>query len=95
MKISSFARVARQSLLAAALALALPACQPGQARLAQLEAAQRQQALEIAALQRQLAAKEDEVSQLETCVGDLENAVYDDQDSVAYDEERSAGPVAL
>ena len=95
MKISSFARVARQSLLAAALALALPACQPAQARLAQLEAAQRQQALEIAALQRQLAAKEDEVSQLETCVGDLENAVYDDQDSVAYDEERSAGPVAL
>ncbi|GAA4048595.1 hypothetical protein GCM10022409_38810 [Hymenobacter glaciei] len=78
-----------------ALALALPACQPGQARLAQLEATQQQQARDIATLKRQLAAKEEEVAQLENCVGDLETAVYDDQDSVAYDEERPAGPVAL
>jgi hypothetical protein len=35
------------------------------------------------------------VAQLENCVGDLETAVYDDPDSVAYDEERPAGPVAL
>lgn len=77
------------------LALTLPACQPGQARLARLEATQQQQAREIAALKQQLADKEEEVAQLETCVDDLENTVYDDQDSVAYDEERPAGPVAL
>ena len=75
--------------------LALPACQPGQARLAQLEAAQQQQAREIAALRQQLADREEEVSQLETCIDDLENTVYEDQDSVAYDEERPTGPVAL
>ena len=75
--------------------LALPACQPGQARLAQLEATQQQQAREIAALKQQLADKEEEVAQLETCVDDLENAVYEDSDSVATDEERPAGPVVL
>lgn len=79
----------------AACVLALPACQPGQARLAQLEATQQQQAREITALKQQLADKEQEVAQLETCVDDLENTVYDDPDSVAYDEERPAGPVAL
>ena len=78
-----------------AFGLALPACQPGQQRLAQLEATQRQQAREIAALKQQLADKEDEVAQLETCVDDLENTVYEDPDSVATDEERPAGPVAL
>lgn len=77
------------------VALALPACQPGQVRLAQLEATQQQQAREIVALKQQLAAKEEEVAQLETCVDDLENAVYDDPDSVATDEERPAGPVVL
>ena len=85
----------RGGLLLAALAFVLPACQPGQARLAQLEATQQQQAREIAVLKQQLADKEQTVAQLETCVGDLENAVYDDPDSVAYDEERPAGPVAL
>ena len=85
----------RGGLWLAAFALAVPACQPGQARLAQLEATQQQQAREIAALKQQLADKEKEVAQLETCVDDLENTVYDDQDSVAYDEERPAGPVAL
>jgi hypothetical protein len=59
MKTSSFAWVACQSLLAAALVAALPGCQPGQARLAQLEAPQQQQAREIAALKQQLAAKEE------------------------------------
>jgi uncharacterized coiled-coil protein SlyX len=78
-----------------AVVLALPACQPGQARLAQLEATQQQQAREIAALKQQLADKEEEVAQLETCVDDLESTVYEDPDSVAYDEERPAGPVAL
>ncbi|GAB3725642.1 hypothetical protein GCM10027594_07130 [Hymenobacter agri] len=73
----------------------LPACQPGQARLAQLEATQQQQARELAALKQQLADREEEVAQLETCVDDLENTVYEDEDSVAYDEERPAGPVAL
>jgi uncharacterized coiled-coil protein SlyX len=83
------------ALLAVALLVALPACQPGQSRLAQLEATQQQQAREIATLRQQLAAKEEKVEQLENCVGDLENAVYDDQDSTAYDEERPAGPVTL
>ena len=95
MKTPSFAWAARRALLAAALLAALPACQPGQARLAQLEATQQQQAREIAALRQQLADKQDEVAQLETCVDDLENAVYEDPDSVATDEERPAGPVAL
>ncbi|MCI1186793.1 hypothetical protein MON38_05135 [Hymenobacter sp. DH14] len=95
MKPSSLARISRLSLLAAALVVVLPACQPGQARLAQLEAAQQQQAREIAALKQQLAEREEEVAQLETCVDDLENTVYEDEDSVAYDEERPAGPVAL
>lgn len=95
MKTSSFAWAACQCLTAAVLTAALPACQPGQARLAQLEATQQQQAREIAALKQQLAAKEAKVDQLENCVGDLETAVYDDPDSVAYDEERPAGPVAL
>ena len=75
--------------------MALPACQPGQARLAQLEATQQQQARDIAVLRQQLADKEAAVAQLETCVDDLENTVYDDSDSVATDEDRPAGPVAL
>lgn len=95
MKPSSLARIIRLSLLGAAFAMALPACQPGQARLAQLEATQQQQARELAALKQQLADREEEVAQLETCVDDLENTVYEDEDSVAYDEERPAGPVAL
>ncbi|MDQ2793346.1 MAG: hypothetical protein M3Y12_04975 [Bacteroidota bacterium] len=95
MKTLSFTWLTHRALLAAALTAVLPACQPGQARLAQLEATQHQQAREIAALQQQLADKEDEVAQLETCVDDLENTVYEDQDSVATDEERPTGPVAL
>ncbi len=95
MKIHLLAQTSRSIQLAALVALALPACQPGQARLAQLEATQQQQAREIAVLKRQLAEKEETVAQLESCVGDLENAVYDDEDSVAYDEERPTGPVAL
>ena len=75
------------------IGLALSACQ--QQRLEQLEATQQQQTREIAGLKQQLADKEAEVAQLETCVDDLENTVYDDPDSVAYDEERPAGPVAL
>src|SRR6476469_5296581 len=95
MKNVLFAWEARRGILAAVLAAALPACQPGQARLAQLEATQQQQAREIAALRQQLADREEEVAQLETCVDDLENTVYDDQDSVAVDEVRPQGPVAL
>ena len=72
----------------AALAVALSACQANQQRLAQLEATQQQQARELAALRQQLAEKEEEVAQLETCVDDLENAVYEDEgDSAAYDDE--------
>jgi uncharacterized coiled-coil protein SlyX len=67
-----------------ALALALPACQ--QQRLARLEAVQQQQARELVRLRQQLAEREEEVAQLETCVDDLESAVYDDGDSTAYDE---------
>ena len=95
MRTSAFARTGRRSLFAAALIAAFSACEPGQGRLAQLEATQREQAREIAVLKQQLVDKEDEVAQLETCVDDLENAVYDDPDSVAIDEERPAGPVAL
>lgn len=95
MKIPSLARQTGPALLVVALAAAVSACQPNQARLAQLEATQQQQAREITALKQQLAEKEETVAQLETCVDELENAVYDDQDSVAYDEERPAGPVAL
>ena len=95
MKTSSSTWTAHRCLLATALLAALPACQPGQARLAQLEATQQQQAREIAALKQQLATREEAVAQLETCVDDLENTVYDGQDSVAYDEEQPAGPVAL
>ena len=95
MKIPPPLILSRSLLAALTLALALPACQTDPQRLAQLEATQQQQAREITALKQQLANKEEEVTQLETCVGDLENAVYDDQDSVAYDEERPAGPVAL
>ena len=69
------------------LALALPACQADQQRLARLEAVQQQQAQELARLRRQLADKEEEVAELETCVDDLESAVYDDGDSTAYDDE--------
>lgn len=69
-----------------ALTLALPACQADQQRLARLEAVQQQQTQEMARLRRQLADKEEEVANLETCVDDLENAVYEDDDSTAYDE---------
>ena len=69
-----------------ALALALPACQADQQRLARLEAGQQQQTRELARLRQQLAEKEDEVAELETCVDDLESAVYEDGDSTAYDE---------
>ena len=95
MKPRSFAQIGRCSLFAAALTAALPACQPGQARLARLEATQQQQARELAGLRQQLADKETEVAQLETCVDELENAVYDDPDSVVDDEQRPAGSVAL
>ena len=95
MKAHAFAQVFYRSALAAALALALGACQSGQVRLEQLEATQQLQAREIAALRQQLADKEEKVAQLENCVDDLENTVYDDPDSVATDEERPAGPVAL
>ena len=71
-----------------ALALALPACrQADQQRLTRLEAVQQQQTHELARLRQQLAEKEDEVAQLETCVDDLESAVYEDGDSTAYDDE--------
>lgn len=73
--------------LSALLALALPACQADQQRLARLEAAQQQQTQELARLRQQLADKEEEVAELETCVDDLENAVYEDGDSAAYDDE--------
>ena len=95
MKFSASAPKGCPWLLAAVLAVALPACQPGQAGLAQLEAIQQQQARDIAVLRQQLADKEAAVAQLETCVDDLENTVYDDSDSVATDEDRPAGPVAL
>lgn len=95
MKTSLLARVGGPILLVAAFLLVLPACQPGQARLAQLEATQQQQAREIAGLKQRLADKEAEVTQLETCVDELESAVYEEPDSVAYDEQRPAGPVAL
>ncbi|MDQ2770119.1 MAG: hypothetical protein M3Y54_06425 [Bacteroidota bacterium] len=82
-------------LLAAGLLAALPACQSDAARLEQLEATQQQQTRELAKLRQQLADKDDEVAQLEQCVDDLEGTVYEDPDSVATDEERAAGPVAL
>ena len=83
----------RRLVAMAGIGLALSACQ--QQRLEQLEATQQQQTREIAGLKQQLADKEAEVAQLETCVDDLENTVYDDPDSVAYDEARPAGSVAL
>ncbi|MBH8568465.1 hypothetical protein KB206_06210 [Microvirga sp. STS02] len=85
----TFANARRGMLLvglAGALALALPACQADQQRLARLEAVQQQQTQELARLRRQLADKEEEVAELETCVDDLESAVYED-DSTAYDDE--------
>ena len=84
----------RAGLLAAALLL-VPGCHSDSTRLAQLEAAQQQQARELVTLREQLADKEDEVAQLEQCVDDLEGTVYEDTDSVAVDEERPAGPVTL
>ena len=83
------------ALLAASLLAAAPACQSDSARLAQLEAAQQQQARELADLKLQLADKEDEVARLEQCVDDLEGTVYEDPDSVATDEERPTGPLVL
>ena len=77
----------RRAALLAGLALALPACQADQQRLAQLEAGQQQQARELARLRQQLSDKEAEVAELETCVDDLESAVYEDEDSTAYDDE--------
>lgn len=74
-------RPAGRVLLGAALALALPACQQ---RLERLEAVQQAQARELATLRQQLAERDEEVAQLETCVDDLENAVYED-DSTATD----------
>ncbi len=76
----------RRAALLAALALALPACQADQQRLARLEAGQQQQTRELARLRQQLADKEEEVAELETCVDDLESVVYEDGDSTAYDE---------
>ncbi len=83
------------ALLAASLLATAPACYSDSTRLAQLEAAQQQQARELADVKQQLADKEDEVAQLEQCVDDLEGTVYEDADSVAVDEERPAGPVTL
>lgn len=82
-------------LPATGLLAALPACRSDAARLVRLEAAQVQQARELAILRQQLADKDKEVAQLEQCVGDLEGAMYEDPDSVATDEERPAGPVVL
>ena len=82
------ARLRFSRLIGCCWLLALPACQADQQRLAQLEATQQQQARELATLRQQLAEKEEEVAQLETCIDDLENAVYEDEgDSAAYDEE--------
>ena len=67
----------RPVLLGATL-LALPACQ--QQRLEQLEAAQQEQARELAQLRETLAERDEEVARLETCVDDLEGAVYEDED---------------
>lgn len=75
----------RRTVLLAGLAVVLPACQADQQRLARLEAVQQQQTRELARLRQQLATKEEEVAQLETCVDDLESAVY--EDSTAYDDE--------
>ena len=77
------------------MALALPACQADQQRLARLEAVQQQQAHELARLRHKLAEKEEEVAQLETCVDDLENAVYTDEDSTNYDDSGPAGLTQL
>ena len=87
MKASLIFSHCRQVVLLAGMALALPACQADQQRLARLEAVQQQQTHELARLRQQLAEKEDEVAELETCVDDLESAVYDDGDSTAYDDE--------
>jgi uncharacterized coiled-coil protein SlyX len=86
MKFSMSFAPARRAVLLAGLALALPACQADQQRLARLEAVQAQQTQELARLRQQLADKEEEVANLETCVDDLESAVYEDGDSTAYDE---------
>ena len=75
--------------------LTLSACQTDPQRLARLEAAQQEQARELATLRQQLADKEEEVAQLETCVSDLENAVYEDEDSTAYDDDRRPGLTQL
>lgn len=77
------------------LVLTLPACQTDPQRLARLEAVQQEQARELADLREQLAAKEAEVAQLETCVSDLENAVYEPEDSTAYDDDPRPGLTQL
>ncbi|MFD2721230.1 hypothetical protein ACFST9_21120 [Hymenobacter monticola] len=79
-------------LIAGGGLLALPACQADQQRLAQLEAIQQQQARELAALRQQLAEKEEEVAQLETCVDDLENAVYEDEGDSGVDSGEDGPP---
>ncbi|WP_201985668.1 hypothetical protein [Hymenobacter rubidus] len=82
----------RYVVLAAVLLAGLPACQ--QQRLNRLEAVQRQQAHELAALRQQLAQKEEEVAELEQCVDDLESAVYD-EDSTAYEDDDRPPPMQL
>ena len=77
----------RRAALLAGLSFVLPACQADQGRLARLEAVQAQQTHELARLHQQLADKEAEVAELETCVDDLESTVYEDGDSTGY-----AGP---
>ena len=67
------------------LAACAAACQPQQQRLERLEAAQQQQARELAGLKQVLAERDAEVAELEACVDDLEGAVYE-PDSAAYDE---------
>ncbi|MBO2009865.1 hypothetical protein [Hymenobacter negativus] len=95
MKTRRSAFILCESALLVALALALPACQTDPQRLARLEAAQQEQARELASLRQRLAEKEAEVAQLETCVNDLENAVYEDEDSTAYDDDYRPGLTQL
>ena len=66
---------AARPLLAAALFLLLPACQPQ--RLARLEAVQQQQARELLELKQALAERDEEVAQLGACVDELEGTVYE------------------
>lgn len=56
----------------------MPASRVDAARLVWFQAAQVQQARELAMLRQQLAAEEKEVAQIEQCVNNLEGAVYED-----------------